>query len=92
MRVNIPADNLTEGEQELRRMAEEATEGPWETAFKSQTGIVSYHRIPGLIAQCYKTDKVNAAYIVAACNAVPDLLAEISSLRERLANRATDPA
>lgn len=77
-------EHLNESERELLRLSEEATKGPWEVVYKSGSGVASRHRIPGLLVQAYKGDTANPTYIVAACNAVPSLLEEISSLRQRI--------
>lgn len=66
---------------ELMKLREAATPGPWEHKIDDAFDDPSIHDITPYVASCVKPD--NAAYIVAACNAVPELVARIREL-ERL--------
>ena len=72
---------------ELMRLRTDATHGPWK--FYVQTGRVVHTTLHGktrIIADCVRLynptgrAKKNAAYITAACNAVPELVARIREL------------
>lgn len=75
---------------ELRRLAEAATPGPWWNGIDDLEGIVAPQN-PGGNVVCIPPKRNmyssleawpdNAAYIAAACNAVPALLNEIDALR-----------
>lgn len=85
---------------ELRKLAEAASLGPWEadcflitSAANKNTrnalqiahlGIHGEHRLKP------EQSEKNAAYIVAACNAVPDLLEEIVQLRAEVEQSKRD--
>lgn len=74
--------------EELKRLEERATPGPWEAGEVLERGTVV--RGHNMIIDCRHTpDKGcfgehNAAYIVAACNAVPRLVEMIEYLAGRL--------
>ena len=67
---------------ELMRLSEAATPGPW---CHRQDKALYVDRIREIIAEdethvCSFTEKVDAAYIVAACNAVSELVQRIREL------------
>jgi hypothetical protein len=62
----------------LRAAAEKATPGPWKTSFSVVGRVIAENG--AVIASCTKLTSVsamedNARFIVAACNAVPELIA-----------------
>ena len=65
---------------ELMRLHEAATPGPWE--HKIDDAFTTIHTIEPSVASY--VSPANAAYIVAACNAVPELVARIRELEEQL--------
>lgn len=76
---------------ELERLAGEATPGPWVVAWNGDgkvSGVTpaldAVHDGEVFFAKNLERDGLarDCAYIVAACNAVPELLAEIKRLRE----------
>jgi hypothetical protein len=68
--------------EELERLAAQATPGPW-TLEKNHTAYDAWGESVFSTEQTHNLDN-NLAYIVAACNAVPDLIAENRALRERV--------
>lgn len=70
---------------ELERLANEATPGPWKYRTISKTITTILADAEPLCATKYNHNKDHdAAYIVGACNAVPELIAENRALRERV--------
>jgi hypothetical protein len=75
---------------ELERLAAQATPGPWVT--EDLYNITHYdkaHEWHGIVIQadiCGKMipSEANVAYIVAACNSLPTLIAENRALQERV--------
>ena len=65
---------------ELMRLHEAATPGPWE--HKIDDAFTTIHTIEPSVASY--VSPANAAYIVAACNAVPELVARIRELEAEL--------
>lgn len=68
----------------LERLAKAATQGPWknepdENFFDHDCQIVR----SDTAFVCEFVTEANAAYIVAACNSLPDLIAENRALQER---------
>jgi hypothetical protein len=70
----------------LEKLAAQATPGPWEADMLYN--IVDEH---GILVHTFeefghttKPSRENVRYIVAACNAVPELIAENRALRERV--------
>lgn len=77
---------------ELERLAKAATPGPWVDSglglirpLKKTSEFVA-HCAPIVIHSVKKLQqcKANAAYIVAACNAVPELVARVRELKAAL--------
>lgn len=71
---------------ELMRLSESATPGPW---CHRQDKALYVDRIREIIAEdethvCSFTEKVDAAYIVAACNAVSELVQRIRELEAQI--------
>ena len=91
--------------EELEKLAKDATPGPWRidaennpAHFIMTNEDIPMHRLIAIsespIATCdlsrrWTESCANAAYIVAACNAVPELIARIRELEER-AQKAED--
>jgi hypothetical protein len=70
---------------ELERLAAQATPRPWEHRTISKTATVILAADTPLCATKYSVNKDHdAAYIVAACNSVPALIAENADLRNQL--------
>lgn len=69
---------------ELERLEAQATPGPWRVKCANEicAGEKKVHLARVMLS--YKEWEANANYIVAACNAVPELIAEHSALRERV--------
>lgn len=67
---------------ELMRLHDAAKPGPWE-AEKNHTAYASWGDSVCYTQQCHNHDN-NLAYIVAACNAVPELVARIRELEAQL--------
>ena len=73
---------------ELERLAEAATPGPWETVtygiyarnHRGHLIPVAETILPDCFDDAYTAHKKDAAFIVAACNAVPELIARIREL------------
>lgn len=84
--------NAQEWLKELERLKERATPGPWEAGEVLERGTVV--RGHNMIIDCRHTpDKGcfgehNAAYIVAACNAVPRLVGMVRYLAEEASGDA----
>lgn len=67
--------------EELERLAKAATPGPWKHRTISKTATVILAADTPLCATKYSVNKDHdAAYIVAACNAVPSLIARVREL------------
>lgn len=66
---------------ELMRLRAAATPGPWK-AEKNHTAYDSWGDSVCYTQQCHNHDN-NLAYITAACNAVPELVARIRELEEQ---------
>lgn len=64
---------------ELMRKHNAATPGPWE--HKIDDAFTAIHTIEPSVASY--VSPADAAYICAACNAVPELVSELKSLREK---------
>lgn len=74
--------------EKLERLHKAATPGPWEVRkdkenWRGARYEVETHKGRPVGYVCNWNSKVDAAYIVAACNALPDLIAENRELRER---------
>lgn len=73
--------------RELERMAKEATPGPWKVTVSDKYGF-TVAILPPDFPQTPLVGRIrneqDAAYIIAACNAVPGLIAENRALRERV--------
>lgn len=76
--------------EELERLAQAATPGPWFHTTCDMVGTTESFFDEDFLCVCrtdvpeenkHSTD--NASYVVAACNAVPELIAENRELRER---------
>ena len=73
---------------ELERLAKAATPGPWKVVISDKYGFTvailppDFPQTP-LVGRA--KDEQDAAYITAACNAVPELIAENRALREDVA-------
>ena len=65
---------------ELMRLREAATPGPWE--HKIDDAFTTIHTIEPSVASY--VSPADAAYIVTACNSVPELLARIRELEEEI--------
>lgn len=67
--------------EKLERLAKEATPGPWRVKCDNEicAGEKKVHLAKVMLS--YKEWESNAAYIVAACNALPDLIAELKAAR-----------
>lgn len=71
--------------EELERLAAQATPGPWKMVdARAFLDDEDYEIRNGQHCIGYGTAEDDAAYIVAACNAVPELIAENRELRERV--------
>lgn len=77
--------------EELERLASAVNPLPWKLkSHLAKVVRVTEHGNERYIADCNRTDKrasrckVNAAYIVAACNTLPNLIAENRALREKV--------
>lgn len=77
--------------EELERLAAQATPGPWFHTTCDMVGTTESFFDEDFLCVCrtdvpeenkHSTD--NAAYVVAACNAVPELIAENRALQERV--------
>jgi cell division protein FtsB len=66
---------------ELERLAAKATPGPW---YYDATGVFKWHFLLEKRHVCEFVTEANAVYITAACNALPELIAENRELRERV--------
>lgn len=86
--------------EELERLAKAATPGPWKVGEgHSAKFVMTYEDIPVRrlvsvidgdkgtcdLARGWDESCANAAYIVAACNAAPELIARVRELEERIA-------
>lgn len=72
---------------ELERLAKAATPGPWEVTGKGVPEYITDANPNRKIARILRTPRAyeeNAHYIVAACNALPGLIAENRALRARV--------
>jgi hypothetical protein len=71
---------------ELERLAAQATHLPWKVWERDDRYIVdaSGKRELARVSMRYKPYPERAEYIAAACNAVPELIAENRALRERV--------
>lgn len=77
---------------ELERLAAQATLLPWHTIHGE---ILDAYHLKRAFMSYGEASKQNAAYIVAACNAVPKLIAKVRELerqREALAGKVCDYA
>lgn len=72
---------------ELERLAKGITPGPWSVKDDWHLYIMDAtgKRELAKISNKYRAKDVNAAYIAAACNSVPELIAENRELREKAA-------
>lgn len=70
---------------ELMKLSEAATPGPWK-AEKNHTAYDSWGDSVCYTQQCHNHDN-NLAYITAACNAVPELVARIRKLESEIKRR-----
>ncbi|MBR5883350.1 MAG: hypothetical protein IKY97_07775 [Mailhella sp.] len=71
---------------ELERLAKAATPGPWKYRTIGREAVVIMADTEPLCATKYRHNKDHdAAYIVVACNAVPELIARVRELEERIA-------
>lgn len=70
---------------ELMRLRYAATPGPWK-AEKNHTAYDSWGESVCYTQQCHNHDN-NLAYITAACNAVPELVARIRKLESEIKRR-----
>lgn len=89
---------------ELERLAKAATPGPWMEGRHDMKSIVEgcpakyiYSPLHAVAIACgedvdWNQVICNAEYIVAACNAVPELIAENRALRERVAEYSAELA
>lgn len=69
---------------ELERLAKAATPGPWEYRLVGRQANIIMADTEPLCATKYSHNKSHdAAYIVAACNAVPELVARIRELERQ---------
>jgi hypothetical protein len=67
---------------ELERLAKAATPGPWKHRTISKTATVILAADTPLCATKYSVNKDHdAAYIIAACNAVPELIVRVRELK-----------
>lgn len=71
---------------ELERLAKDITPGPWSVKDDWHLYIMDAtgKRELAKISNKYRAKDTNAAYIAAACNSVPELIAENRALRERV--------
>ena len=71
----------------LRDLVGKATPGPWTSERQDEEDGSIYHAIHSRLGYAFVTnveDDANAAYIVAACNAMPALLTELERTRAEL--------
>ena len=75
---------------ELERLRKAATPGPWDVSQKNSTVYDNYGDSVCDTQQTHNSQN-NLAYIVAACNAVPRLMAMIKYLSEEASGEAGGP-
>ena len=69
--------------QQLRRLMKSARKLPWEVAHP-YTGPKGFEIKRGIEQVCQDIRQKDADFIVAACNSIPALIAEIERLRAKL--------